>query len=1266
MAILLEIAPLDPATGLRMPLRFSASDDLRTTSLNGQRWWPGIVAAPNLQMEGSTGGFGEAAVLASASLGLDPIALRRADPASPAYRWPGSPVTIYEGQPGAPWSAWVERFVGLVTDYSTDANARLSLSAQVDGEPFEAALLGISYAGLGGASGSTDLRDKPRPMVFGRARGVEPVLINATDNVYQVHGYGPIEAITAVYERAAEFVENGGEAVGDFATYAALVAADIAEGSYGTCLAEGLFRLGAPPAGLISADVLGDNSGGFHRSTAAVIRRMCALTGVDPLRLDADSLNALELAVPYPINVYVTQPTKLIDIIQALVRPCNAQAIISWTGQLRVIRFGAIPAATISLDGQGRALPAVTSVTETKTSPPYGRIEMRGDRCWRPHTKDEIAYLDSDAAAAYAAATSAQETADAAAAIIASLSDDGALSINEKITKLIPRDADLDAAWAVLDSQAAGITLTSVTSARAAAAAGRSAWQTYRNSLSPAWNNISLDTAVTRATYNGKLADYVHAIDLLANALRAYAQSNAALALAQIDTIVADGVLSRDEKPEIIKEYGVIVGEQAALVGQANARGVSPAALQSAQSTLGSYLGSLSPQWNVVTLDTPIDRATFRQRFVDYYNAKIALLAAISEAAAKSALWDSVTGTGKDALVSQAAAAASQATQALSRLTTIASDNVLSIDEKPEVIRTYNAIALEYGGLVSQGGAIGVSTTDYASKKSALDSYLGGLGTGNSAWDSLNGDTTIDGPTFRAKFTDYFTARAALYNAIAQKNNDVATAAAASAASAVSSANATNSAIAVINSDSVLSRNEKPEIIRQIQSFDAEYADTLATAASYPNAVSSSAYVTAYNALKSYLAGLGTGLQAWNNTGGDTAIDPATFATKFADYLAQRQYLLNDIAYAASLWDNTTGTAKPDDNATQGLNLIKSPDKLLRTTYTNGAYANLNAGNSGSNRDRNRAIFPGGGYAYWEPVVGVVKVTPGEYLFAQFDGNAPNGTWRFVVRFYDIGGTDLGAIFVDVSQSGQTWATLGGITFQVPGNAASCQVYTQWFNGSGTAYAANPVLQKVQPGADNTNAQIAAGVADTRIQSYATSAANSAVAPVAARTTTVESKTQQLSTAGQLNTRRGTSPFSLGGAQQVVLVMDQGNPNGVAGSPLTASYNSSTGLCDIQIHPHRIADDAGFIDYNGATLSGIQQNLDVWIFEDGNYAGGLRSYQVTQEPTVIAGYPSPNPNRRLVGAVHTPSAGQAAVTGNGGGGGGVRASPAKYNQANIP
>jgi predicted phage tail protein len=114
--------------------------------------------------------------------------------------------------------------------------------------------------------------------------------------------------------------------------------------------------------------------------------------------------------------------------------------------------------------------------------------------------------------------------------------------------------------------------------------------------------------------------------------------------------------------------------------------------------------------------------------------------------------------------------ASTSAAAANAQLADIASDNLLTPGEKPVVIRDYNVITTEQAGIDAQATAYGITTEKaaYDGKVAALTTYLGTLTT-PAAWNSLSGNTTIDGPTFRQAFADVYTTRQTLLNAIYAK-----------------------------------------------------------------------------------------------------------------------------------------------------------------------------------------------------------------------------------------------------------------------------------------------------------------------------------------------------------------------------------------------------------------------------------------------------------------------------------------------------------------
>lgn len=111
-------------------------------------------------------------------------------------------------------------------------------------------------------------------------------------------------------------------------------------------------------------------------------------------------------------------------------------------------------------------------------------------------------------------AMAAEAVANSAINALDDLADDGLLSINEKIVTLIPENSRLEGAWSALSAAAATAAVPTTT-----ASAKRAAWIALRDGLTPAWNDVTADTPVTRATYRAALVDYDQALEDLNKAV---------------------------------------------------------------------------------------------------------------------------------------------------------------------------------------------------------------------------------------------------------------------------------------------------------------------------------------------------------------------------------------------------------------------------------------------------------------------------------------------------------------------------------------------------------------------------------------------------------------------------------------------------------------------------------------------------------------------------------------------------------------------------
>lgn len=592
MHILAEISPLDPVTGTRPTLRVSSAQDRTLNGLNGAKWWPGLLRKPTLGLSLFDGDFSSGVDSGQAALDLSVTALEKLDSNARRFVWAGAVVTLYAGVSGQAWP-WTKVFVGRADNFRLQAN-KLSLTATVDEEPFKAKVLSATYAGTGGLEGGADLKGKPKPWAFGAPQNIEPILIDSINSVFQFSAYGASKAVTTLYERGTAFSAS----FGNYSDYTALVAANIPAGRWATCLASGLIRLGAPPYGVITADVEGDYNGLiWSRRPGQILQRICSALSISGSLIDTTSLNALDTALSAlpsggNVSIYLTEQQEVLDLARDLAISCNAHAGISWIGQLFTTRV-VIGSPVATLDAQQKRMPRVVDNTEIQVSPPYSRIQMGGQRCWRVHSFDEIAFG-------------------------AELIDKGLYSAS-----VVYRDGNIVS----LDDGSRWLFVGATPVAGSAPTDVNTNW-----------------SRMTNAVQSAAIAAAQAAADA--------AQADADTALTTLTNIASDSLLTPDEKPSIIRDRDAITAEQSGIDAQATAFSITTekTTYDTAVSALTTYLATLTSPvlWSNLTGNTTIVGTTFRQKFLDVYSSRQVLLNKIASEAAKRADWSLLNGIPYD------------------------------------------------------------------------------------------------------------------------------------------------------------------------------------------------------------------------------------------------------------------------------------------------------------------------------------------------------------------------------------------------------------------------------------------------------------------------------------------------------------------------------------------------------------------------------------------------------------------------------------------
>lgn len=126
------------------------------------------------------------------------------------------------------------------------------------------------------------------------------------------------------------------------------------------------------------------------------------------------------------------------------------------------------------------------------------------------------------------------------------------------------------------------------------------------------------------------------------------AKSAADAANTAIANISSDSVLSKGEKPAVLKEYQALDAEWETLYRQADDLGVNRDAFYNSHIALGNYLLSIGPnsEWQDFSKDSAIDGAAFRAAFRTRYDEKQKLINAMAAKAATMATGVTLSSNG--------------------------------------------------------------------------------------------------------------------------------------------------------------------------------------------------------------------------------------------------------------------------------------------------------------------------------------------------------------------------------------------------------------------------------------------------------------------------------------------------------------------------------------------------------------------------------------------------------------------------------------------
>lgn len=339
MPWLLRCTPYDPVLPGERTLYFSDIGFMsKPTDTPADTYWKRRLEAP---LDARTSLFSGSAIGGRSEVTYGAITLANDDGALDAladYDWDGRTVEV--------------RYTAVERPVFADFSIVFSGAAErlVPGDTFsielrdlqvllDAPYQPLTFAGTGGAEGPAELAGRRKPMTLGVRRHVEPVQINGGLLIF-AYGSGPSGGVLAAYDGGSPLVAGS-----NYASYAALAAATVAAGSYATCNALSLIRLGDQIGTVLTIDVEGVKPSGsvlkkFGDLAQYVITNATTLTSGD---FATSTVSAMNTAAPDTLGHWYSgaQDATVRDVLDQLAQTHLAYYLVNATRKIEMGRFAA-------------------------------------------------------------------------------------------------------------------------------------------------------------------------------------------------------------------------------------------------------------------------------------------------------------------------------------------------------------------------------------------------------------------------------------------------------------------------------------------------------------------------------------------------------------------------------------------------------------------------------------------------------------------------------------------------------------------------------------------------------------------------------------------------------------------------------------------------------------------------------------------------------------------------------------------------------------
>jgi hypothetical protein len=233
-----------------------------------------------------------------------------------------------------------------------------------------------TYAGTGGYEGTEGIKGNIKPLIFGFVAHASPVLLDPNLNLYQFND-GPSHQSTSIE------VRQGGIVMGTWIPDTNLLTwsptpADVSNGALRVDFTRGMFRLAAPPEGVITFTKHGVTDVPISGQLPDIIRAIISRR-IPEITIDTQAFDFHKSALPHSYGLYIRESRSVGDVIRDLCAPTNN--LVSLT-RLNVLTIRQITRTSARAFITNSSIAENSSLSRRNAPTPASQYRMSYEKTW--------------------------------------------------------------------------------------------------------------------------------------------------------------------------------------------------------------------------------------------------------------------------------------------------------------------------------------------------------------------------------------------------------------------------------------------------------------------------------------------------------------------------------------------------------------------------------------------------------------------------------------------------------------------------------------------------------------------------------------------------------------------------------------------------------------------------------------------------------------------------------------------------------------------